>query len=668
MPEKNTTFSKFSSVYLSVLIAIGIGIRMPLMSIPLDGDEGTNYTYFADLLWSELFTKYLDPQQHTLYIAVAYVFRVIFGESEFIFRLPALLTSVLSVFLIYRVSLKITDSPFISFFSATLINFSLITYHYSVRGRGYAITLFLSLLLIYAVIKIFESKKTTLWHFIFVFGGLFLVVALPSNAFFLGAVSMFFLTLKYKNETLKNLFLSKYFYRETSFIILTAILAFSYFFIIWSDLVKGFSIAANYAITVGENIKWSFPRLIETWSQLLQPWGLWILGIFVFGFIRIRKNKYFAPIVTFMLFILILQGVSNIIPPARSIIFLLPIVFIVTAYGIRDVLDFFSNRFSVDNKQLVLTVVFLATLTPSYFDLNDFYKERVRKAKSTTIADSKEALNYLQNEIPNNSLIVLPKVDRALIYYLVKETTKRNVEVIKKRNLENIFFIGPGAFNFLSFGAPMENPENEWFNNSDSSKNIFGKIKQIGNLSVWKFNGRITNLSSRPDFENILMKSAENSHFKIGPNYNQRVEGESSLLAYNKKSNLISLKANSLRFNFSSHPVAIVLKLLLRKHNNISKIDLMDEDTNTFPFWYSLNMLQGGFKLDPNKKILPFERFPLEWLHKYAWKQKSNEPKENWIIDLKLTPLKKKSNLKIMFSIFPNETIWDGLGFYLLSP
>ena len=77
MSKRTQELSKYNSLYLPVLISIGIGIRMPSMFFGLDGDEGTNYTYFAALPWAELFTRYLDPQQHTLYIAIAYIFRMV---------------------------------------------------------------------------------------------------------------------------------------------------------------------------------------------------------------------------------------------------------------------------------------------------------------------------------------------------------------------------------------------------------------------------------------------------------------------------------------------------------------------------------------------------------------------------------------------------------------
>ena len=166
------------------------------MFFGLDGDEGTNYTYFAALPWAELFTRYLDPQQHTLYIAIAYIFRMVFGESELVFRLPALLAAILSVVLIYKVSLKVTHSPFTSFLAATLLNFSFLNFEYSVRGRGYTLTLFLSLLLINAVLEIYKNKHSIFWSLIFLIGGLLLVMTLLSNAFFLAGVSILFLILK----------------------------------------------------------------------------------------------------------------------------------------------------------------------------------------------------------------------------------------------------------------------------------------------------------------------------------------------------------------------------------------------------------------------------------------------------------------------------------------
>jgi hypothetical protein len=667
MLNKTNFFVKFNSLFLLGLIAIGVGIRMPSMFLALDGDEGTNYTYFGALPWAELFTKYLDPQQHTLYIAVAYMFRWVFGESELVFRLPALLTAMLSVILIYKISLKITHSTFVSFLAATLLNFSFLNFEYSVRGRGYTLTLFLSLLLINAVLEIYKNKRPIFWSLIFVSGGLFLVMTLPSNVFFLAGVSIFFLILKCKNKKLSALVSSKKFYKEISFIIFTAIISLSYFGIIWSDLVKGVSIAENYAVSVGENIHWSFLRFIKTWAGLLQPWGGLLLVSFAYGVIKLRNNYYLKVFTGFLLFILVFQGILNILPPPRAIVFLLPVVLIISAYGIRRGLYLVKN-FSHVYKNVAFIFFWTLVLIPAYFKFSDFNKERVIKTHSAKIAESKQALAYLKNKITDNSLIILPKIDRALNHYLVKEVTKRNVNVVKNRKLKNIFFFGSQPFDFLSYGAPWKKPKNEWFQKSDIPKNIFKKIKKIGRLGIYKFSGRIKNLSNNADYENFILQKSSNSSLSISPNYKIPIEGEFSLDILNKTTKPIKIKTKeSPDLNFSSW--ALILQVYLNKHANPGHIVFTYRRGGGFPFVYFLNLFQGAFKINNDQSVFPFERFPLEYLHKHAWKQSSQVvPKENWLIDLKLTPLRKKVPLDLYFSIGPNKTALDGLGYYLLGP
>ena len=150
---------------------------------------------------------------------------------------------------------------------------------------------------------------------------------------------------------------------------------------------------------------------------------------------------------------------------------MLPLILIITAYGANKIVNlekFSSPRY----KRFILITFILLILVPSYWSLRIFYTERANKSRAAKIKDSKEALIYLQNKISPNSLIVLPIIDRALNHYLVKEVTKRNIDVVKNRKIKNIFFIGPKEFKFLPYGAPMKDPKDELFLNSDISKNI----------------------------------------------------------------------------------------------------------------------------------------------------------------------------------------------------
>ena len=214
-----------------------------------------------------------------------------------------------------------------------------------------------------------------------------------------------------------------------------------------------------------------------------------MLVSFAYGVLKLRSNYYLKAFTGFLFFILVLQGILNILPPSRTIIFLLPVVLIISAYGIRRGLYLVKN-FPYIYKNVALVLFWILVLIPAYFKFSDFHKERASKDHSAKIIESKQALAYLQNKIPTNSLIVLPTIDRALNHYLVKEVTKRNVDVIKNRKLENIFFIGPKEFKFLSFGAPMKDPKDESFLKSNLSKNIFEKFGEIGSIRISKFNGK----------------------------------------------------------------------------------------------------------------------------------------------------------------------------------
>ena len=672
--EKNRNDINFQRpwiFYLFSILLIGLAIRIPLMFASMDGDEGTNYTYYGALPWSELFSTYTSTNQHSLYVAIAYIFRLIFGESEFVFRLPSLLTGILSGYLVYTLSYRITRSPFVSTIAAALIIFSIQNLEYSVRGRGYTLSLFLSLLSTHAILNTFEKKAPIFWGTMFSIFGLGLVVTLPSNAVFLGEITIFFWVLKWSKTNIKDLIFSKSFYRENWFIFLTVFLTLSYFGVILEDLKFGILIYKEYAISVGKHIYWSFERAIKVFSELFQPWGISIFLVFVFGIYSLRKSPYFLPILGFYIFFILFQGGQNILPPARALIQLLPFFFIISAIGCHEILEKSFKRLPIGFHKfpIILLVAFISI--PAAIKSPQFYKKRARYIGAAKIGDSIKALEYLKEKIPNKSLIVLPTIDRALNHYLVKEVTRRNVEAIKNRKIENIFFIGKKPFKFLSFGAPQKDLKYVEFPKSDLPNKLFPEIKEIGDLGIFKYSGKILKITpDQADVENLIFPAKkENSVFKINPNNIDRVEGQNSIEIINKTN--FTFLQNAIKkseVNLLEYEWRLALIVHFYKYNQDGGFILYDKFHTTNPFFFYLNQQQGGFTLSEGK-LKYFESFPFEYLHKRSWNIPFPYPKDSWRVDLKLFPLEDVRELTgLSFYFAPNKNIYDGIGIFLLVP
>ena len=116
----------------------------------------------------------------------------LFGESELIFRMPALLAGILAVPLIYFFSYQCTNSRLGAFLPALLLALSGPHIKWSQLGRGYTLTIFLAVLVMLSVFKLIKNSNNKTWGLLLVASSFGMVLTLPSNIYFVFACSLFF--------------------------------------------------------------------------------------------------------------------------------------------------------------------------------------------------------------------------------------------------------------------------------------------------------------------------------------------------------------------------------------------------------------------------------------------------------------------------------------------
>ena len=230
-------FNKGRTIFvLAFIIMLASALRLPWYTVGLYGDETINYAYFGFLPLKNIFLNYIDPNQHTFYIFVTRIFRELFGESEIIFRLPALLAGLSAPPILFILAKRLLKSEMTACVAAFLLTVSISHIHYSQRGRGYTFTVLFALLMVYAVLNLLEKRKPILWGFIFALIGFAAVLTLPSNAAFLVAVTFFFTIALCRSE-----FSFSAFFRFSNMIrfwpfLVCGLIGSGYFWIIFQDL------------------------------------------------------------------------------------------------------------------------------------------------------------------------------------------------------------------------------------------------------------------------------------------------------------------------------------------------------------------------------------------------------------------------------------------------
>ena len=150
-----TYFSNTSKLFISVIILILVGafLRIPEMGRPIVSDlAGMLFMHFPTS-WDSLLLNYRDSNQRTLYIFLAKLCVTIFGDNEFSLRLPEVLAGIFALPLAYRVGLLITNSRFGAWIGSLLLVFSSPHLYQAQYAKGYSLTVFLALLLVYIVYK-----------------------------------------------------------------------------------------------------------------------------------------------------------------------------------------------------------------------------------------------------------------------------------------------------------------------------------------------------------------------------------------------------------------------------------------------------------------------------------------------------------------------------------
>ena len=137
------------NLLLGALFLGGMIPRLYTMGSPLAGDEAVTFNHYVHLNFSEILFNYPDSNQHPLFSILSNICLLFFGDHEVAFRLPSLVAGVLAIPLTFYTCCSLGFSRFISFLSSLLLALYVPHIAYSQEGRGYALTVFIALCLIF---------------------------------------------------------------------------------------------------------------------------------------------------------------------------------------------------------------------------------------------------------------------------------------------------------------------------------------------------------------------------------------------------------------------------------------------------------------------------------------------------------------------------------------
>ena len=460
------------------------------LNVPLNGDEGKTYLDLDDSTsWFHLFHfDFIHP--HTLFAILSNTSMKIFGENEVAFRLPVFFAGVLSVFLIHRLGQSLWNSTTATIASLLMMG----SYHhlfFSQHGRGYAITELLALAFVFGTIFLLDEKSSKIGAWVLIFSGIALCVTLPSNAFFLPGCGLAFLFVVYES---KNPAVCLSWYRLgrklLPFFILAALII-GYFLMIYDDLSLGLKRETAFFHPKGatDSLAGRLQQVQAIAWDLARPWGLWFYLPVLYGLWTLNRAQriFFVSLLVTPTLLVVLSG---IIGPPRIYIYALPFFILLAAVGIdRGIRSLSRVMPRYFNKALPATLglAFLIPSCLSYLSYNQYFLEK-QGLFFATMAESREAFHYVQNQTTEHDLVVISFDDMALRRTLEPLVAEKMLRIFKDGQLDGIIFIahrGVPIDRIASIAGSKTVP---------LPASLMRGIADIGNVRIYRMNIRVNPL------------------------------------------------------------------------------------------------------------------------------------------------------------------------------
>jgi len=364
------------------------------------------------------------------------------------------------------------------------------------EGRGYGITIFLVLLVIYSAIQ-FLNRSCWVWGSILIVSGFAMTMALPSNLFFLGGLTVFTVIVGCLGPKESPFNIKRLFCLAIPQLIMFALIA-VYFLVIYKQLIYGKDI---------QPLALDGARVREIAEFLVAPWGFWMYLFFAIGAWRLKRIREKAIFISIFFIPIILTLITGAVGYARIYVYWLPFVLFLSTYGMTEVIFWLKKKTGNLVYGVGVGVVFFLFFLPAK-KITKYYESRnngslVVAGPNVTLSEAAKMAVWVNENISENNLIVLSvggPESSVLIKYMNKKVLERMTYFSRGGVLEKIIFIAhqdmpPDEYPFV----PMVQ---ERMLKLPSS--VFNKTYSIGNLGVYELNLKVEKLippTFDPDYE-----------------------------------------------------------------------------------------------------------------------------------------------------------------------
>ena len=629
-------FKKEFQIILGLII-FAAALRIPTLGSPLIEDEAISFNRYIDVPWQKLIFFYQDTNQHTLFLLISKFFIWVFGETEIIYRLPSFLFGVLSIPLMYRLGLVMKFSRSAAVLAALLMTLSWPHLKYSMEARGYGITIFLVILVIFSAIQLLNNSRWV-WGGVLIGSGFAITMALPSNLFFLGSLTIFTIMGGWFESEKNRLNFKRLFWIAIPQLIMFALIA-VYFLVIYEQLKYGKDIQPQSL---------DGKRIFEIGELLVAPWGFFLYLFFTIGAWRLRGARERIVFASIFFIPMILTVITGALGYARIYIYWLPFIFLLSAYGMTEVIVWLKKKTGKLVYGLGVGVIFFLVFLPAK-KINEYFESRnngslVVAGPNVTMSEAAKMAVWVNENISKNNLIVISvggPESSVLNKYMNKKVLERMTYFSRGGILEKIIFIAhqdmpPDEYPFI----PMVQ---ERILRLPSS--LVNKIHSIGNLGVYELNLKVEKLippTFDPDYEGKIGNS-NISKVNIRQVETPRVLGKKALHIENNSGNSMDIISPVVKGVDITEDHAYLLYVFITDFQPFKNVSVhLAEKGNWPPSLGYLNPLLGIFTVKGQDTV--------------------------WNIFYSLSPLSKGRHFfQERIGIQKGNNYYDGLQSYLLT-
>ena len=409
-------------IYLYILSFVflgGIIIRTVYLNRPVFHDEAKTFYAFVSKSWIDTITNYYVPNNHVFHSILSRICYLLFGNDEWVFRLPVFFTGCSTMILCYFYARSYYNRH-IALILTTLITNGLPLVSYSINARGYILITCFFLLLMLIVKELNKGSNNVILYFLLIlFSSLGLWTAPVMIMPLLFIFYWFLIADNFKNLLDKTL---------KSFVAFLLIGTTTLFF--YSPLILRCGIEALISNQYVE--KQTLNMIVAKLSDyLILYWDFFTTGhsqivkfVFIFLFFigilhhllhNDRRNLFFS----FLFMVFSVFFVLKRLPFDRTLLFIYPIFWTYVATGIYYILKIINRKTNRDLKHLSMFVSIVVFFYTSIICVQN--NGVIESYKNQTCVDAEKIINDIKADLATNKKIeTSTPLAGPIRYYLLK--------------------------------------------------------------------------------------------------------------------------------------------------------------------------------------------------------------------------------------------------------